>query len=250
MTDTRVDAFLGGRLSIRQPVRGYRAGADPVFLAAAVPASHGDRVLELGCGVGTALLCLNARVPGVIATGVERNENYAKLARENLSANGQEARIVTADIRDLPGDVTQESFDHAMLNPPFFDRAEGSQSTEASREAGRGRREGFQTWCDAALKRLRPGGTLTIINRVEGLPETLAALSERAGDIRLLPLQPRRQKPAKLFILNGKKTSKSPFQLRPPLVLHTGDAHLKDGDSYTEEAAGILRKGRALSLWD
>ena len=29
------DGFLGGRLEVLQPRRGYRAGADPVLLAAA-----------------------------------------------------------------------------------------------------------------------------------------------------------------------------------------------------------------------
>lgn len=30
------DAFLGGRLRLLQPVQGYRAGVDPVLLAASV----------------------------------------------------------------------------------------------------------------------------------------------------------------------------------------------------------------------
>ena len=37
---TRDDAFLGGRLVLRQPARGYRAGADAVMLAAACPATE------------------------------------------------------------------------------------------------------------------------------------------------------------------------------------------------------------------
>ncbi|KGJ16313.1 methyltransferase, partial [Paracoccus sanguinis] len=49
---TRDDAFLGGRLVLRQPARGYRAGMDAVLLAAACPARPGARVLELGCGAG------------------------------------------------------------------------------------------------------------------------------------------------------------------------------------------------------
>ncbi|MEM9031062.1 MAG: methyltransferase, partial [Pseudomonadota bacterium] len=39
MTQTLTrDGFLGGRLHIAQPKSGYRAGVDPVFLAAATPA--------------------------------------------------------------------------------------------------------------------------------------------------------------------------------------------------------------------
>ena len=42
------NGFLGGRLRLWQPARGYRSGADAVMLAAACPARPGERVLELG----------------------------------------------------------------------------------------------------------------------------------------------------------------------------------------------------------
>ena len=61
------DAFLGGRLRLLQPAQGYRAGVDPVLLAASVPAMLGQRVLELGCGVGAALLCLGRRGTGAVS---------------------------------------------------------------------------------------------------------------------------------------------------------------------------------------
>ena len=51
---TTDDAFLGGRVQVLQPRKGFRAGLDAVMLAAAVPARAGDRVCELGAGVGTA----------------------------------------------------------------------------------------------------------------------------------------------------------------------------------------------------
>ena len=53
--DLTCDDFLGGRLSIWQPRDGYRAGVDPVLLAASVPARAGQSVLELGCGTGDLL---------------------------------------------------------------------------------------------------------------------------------------------------------------------------------------------------
>ncbi|PJE33810.1 methyltransferase, partial [Pseudooceanicola lipolyticus] len=48
-SDLTRDSFIGGRVWLWQPRRGYRAGVDPVLLAAAVPARPGQRVLELGC---------------------------------------------------------------------------------------------------------------------------------------------------------------------------------------------------------
>jgi tRNA1(Val) A37 N6-methylase TrmN6 len=65
-----VDGFLGGQLRLAQPEIGYRAGIDPVLLAAACPAQRGQEVLELGCGVGVASLCLGRRVLGLNLTCV------------------------------------------------------------------------------------------------------------------------------------------------------------------------------------
>ncbi|WP_349237791.1 hypothetical protein [Mameliella sp. LZ-28] len=65
------DAMLGGRVRLLQPKDGYRAGTDPVVLAAAVAAQPGQSVLELGCGAGPGLCCLGARVPGLRLSGLE-----------------------------------------------------------------------------------------------------------------------------------------------------------------------------------
>ena len=42
------DDFLGGAIKIWQPKDGYRAGMDPILLAATVNVSEGQKVLDLG----------------------------------------------------------------------------------------------------------------------------------------------------------------------------------------------------------
>lgn len=242
------DEFLGGRLTIRQPASGYRAGADPVFLAAAVPAQAGQRILDLGCGSGVALLCLAARVPGLSLTGVERDPGAVTLARENARENEIRLRIVEGDVGAMPPELTAEVFDHVMTNPPFFERSRGTAAADGGREAGRGEAMPLTAWLDAGLRRLSPGGTLTLIQRAERLPACLSALEGRLGDVVVLPLAPREGRPAKLVILHGRKGAKGPFRLAAPFVLHRGMRHQQDGDSYTEAAGEILRGGKALSL--
>ncbi len=75
--------LLGGRVSYIQPAEGFRAGIEPILLAAAVPARSGERVLEAGSGAGAALLCLAARVPGVLGFGVEQEARLVLLAIDN-----------------------------------------------------------------------------------------------------------------------------------------------------------------------
>ena len=41
---TTEDGFLGGRLSLLQPAKGYRAGIDAVLLAASIPARKGEQI--------------------------------------------------------------------------------------------------------------------------------------------------------------------------------------------------------------
>ncbi|MXW85004.1 MAG: methyltransferase [Boseongicola sp. SB0667_bin_21] len=248
MSEIVADAFLGGRLKVRQPATGYRAGSDPVFLAASVPALPRQSVLELGTGAGTALLCLMARVPDLIVTGIDCNPGHVGLARENLGLNNLNGTILEADVACMPKSVTSRRFDHVMFNPPYFDRRTGSASPEPEREASRSGDGGTETWIDAGLRRVRPGGTLTFIQRIEHLPRMLANVGKRLGSIRVLPMQPRHSRPAKLFILQGRKGSRGAFRLLPPIVLHEGDSHHSDGGDYTEAANAILREASALTL--
>lgn len=248
MSDTTEDDFLGGRVRIRQPVRGYRAGIDPVLLAASVPAKVGQTVLELGTGSGVALICLMARVSGLRAVGVEREAPATQLARDNAKANAANIDVVQADLTELPPEVRAISFDHVLANPPFFDRRQGDTAENPGREAGRGTETPIPDWIETAVRRLRPGGYLSLIQRTERLPEVLAALDNRMGDVQVLPVATRMGRSAKLFILQAKKGAKGPMKLLAPFVLHEGARHLTDGDDYAPEATAILRDGQALEL--
>jgi len=214
------DGFLDGRLTIVQPKNGYRAGADPVLLAAAVDAAKGDRVLELGCGVGVALFCLMHRVPGLIATGIEQQAGLLSLARQNADANRMSARLIAADIAVLPADIRAESFDHVLANPPYFVRAAGPGADEPGREAGRGEVAPLASWIDVATRRLKPRGQLTLIQRASRLGDVLRAMDYRLGDVVVQPLAPRQGRPARHIVVTATKNARGEMRLMAPLVLH------------------------------
>lgn len=240
------DDFLGGQLKLTQPRKGYRAGIDPVLLAASVPARPGDAVLDLGCGVGTALFCLARRVGGLSLTGVEVQPAYADLARLNAAENGFDARIVTADLSDLPEEVTRRQYSHVFANPPYFDRSATTPAQDPGRETALGEGLDLPEWVGVAARRTRPKGTVTFIHRTEKLPELLAAASQHLGSLELLPLIPRAGRAARLVLLRGRKAGRADFILHPAWVLHDGPTHPGDRENYTKATACILRDGAEL----
>ncbi|MEM6940284.1 MAG: methyltransferase domain-containing protein [Pseudomonadota bacterium] len=237
------DAFLGGRLTLSQPKQGYRAGVDAVLLSACINAISGERVLELGCGAGAAILCLGQRIEGLSLTGVERDPAYAALARRNGVGR---LKVVEADITALPLDLRQRQFDHVLANPPYFDRGASISSQDLLREAAHAENTPLAEWVGTAAKRLAPKGLMHFIHLTERLPEILAALPSGMGSIEVLPLAARQGRRPDRMILRARKNGRAAFRLHAARILHSGSTHQSDADDYTPEIAAALRAGSPL----
>lgn len=242
------DAFLGGKVMVRQPREGYRAGADAVMMAASVPAQAGESVLELGCGVGTAALSLCARVAGLQVTGVEVQPLYAALAQANALENKADFTVHQADLANLPADLRARTFDHVMMNPPYFRRDIGRPSPDQGRETAFGEVTPLPVWIDIATRRLKQGGWLTVIHRASRLGDILSAMDERLGSHRIRPLVPRMGRDALTVIVQARKGGRAPLRLLSPLIMHEGDRHPGDTAHFTPLARAILQSGAALPM--
>jgi tRNA1(Val) A37 N6-methylase TrmN6 len=244
------DDFLGGRLSIVQPRGGHRAGSDAVFLAAAVPAKSGERVLDIGAGVGVAGLCLMARVPGIAVTAVEIDAGLGALAGENAARNGFTAQFeaITADVT-APGKalaaagLRAESYDHLIANPPFHTEGSVRAAPDAARASAHVMSQGgLAAWVRFFAAMAKPGALLTLIHRPDCLDELLTLLDGRFGDFAVFPLFAKEEEPAPRIIVQAKKGSRAGLSLLQGLVLHHQDGR------YTDEAEAVLRGGEALRL--
>ena len=251
------DALLGGQITLRQHAAGYRVAIDPVLLAASVPAGGSDTVLDVGTGVGAAMLCLAKRIDGAKITGVEVQRDLVHLAVENIAENGLAERVeaMVGDLQRPPPRLVPRSFDHVMANPPYFEagrvRASGKDEKARANIEGAG---GLGAWVEYCLSMVRPGGTISMIHRTDRLAELLALLGDKAGDVVIFPLWPRNpfelaeddenQAPvaAKRVIVQALAGSKGPLRMAAGLVLH------KENGDNTPAADAILRHGGALIL--
>ena len=129
---------------------GFRTSLDSVFVAAACPAGAGDRVLDMGCGVGGAAFCLLRRVPETHVTGVELRADYAALAAENVPLNDAAGRfaVINADIRAFAPDA---GFDHVICNPPYLEHGTYTPSPDEAKATALGHGDGDM----ATMKSLR-----------------------------------------------------------------------------------------------
>ena len=229
------DRVLGGRVRLTQPARGYRAAIDPVFLAAAVPARAGERVLELGTGAAAAALCLAARVAGCRVTGLEIQAGLAALARRNATANRADLTVVEGDVGTPPA-VLGAGYDHVMANPPFF-RAEAGSLPAESRRAAMVEGRPLSAWLATALARVRRGGTVTVILAAERSCELLA---EARGVV--LSLLPRAGAGPCRVLFQVRAGADGPLRCAPGVALHEADG------TFTAAATAVLWEAAALVL--
>ena len=193
------DGFLGGRLRILQPEKGFRAGIDSVFLAAAIPCAAGDTVFEAGVGTGVAALCLLARNPDDPRDRHRDRRPLCHAVRGECQAQrlrGQRA----GDPRRREGGAAPRCRRHcrrrapsAMRWPirPISRRASPPPRPTCSRR--RPMPSGPTTSTSGSrccTPWWRHRGTVTLVYKAEMLGKLLEVMEERFGDIRVAPLYP------------------------------------------------------------
>ncbi len=159
----------------------FPLGGDALALGEFAGVKPGWRVCDLGTGSGALLLLLARRAENLSLTGIDIDPLSARIARENLAANGLPGEILTGDLRTVS--LPAGNFDLVISNPPYFPVGSG-------KSGGPARSEEFCTLeqlCAAAGRLVKNGGRFALCHRPERLTDMLCAL--RAHD-----LEPKRLK--------------------------------------------------------
>ena len=249
LIDVSEDKFLGGKIVIKQLKYGYRAGNDPVLLAASLSLKPSQTVLDLGCGVGTAFLCALARERSIKATGIELQKELSDLAIKNSARNGFIVDIINCSIHKLSHNIGQQKFDHVILNPPFFFSNSGTLSKNQQKTLSKFVKENeLKSWLSVAMKRLKPKGEISLISRTDTLGLVLGVLEEKVGSIKILPISSFENEPSSRFIVNGKLGAKGSISLFFPLIMHRKAVDKTGKNFFTSAAEGILYRGNSIAF--
>ena len=120
----------------------------------------GDRVLDPSCGSGSFLIAAWGR--GAEIDGVEIDPELVALCRLNLALLGANPRAVRR--ADLFRDPVEEQWDVILANPPFsVDIDDPAVLAGYALAGGRPRAASDLIFCEAAWRRLRPGGRLAVV---------------------------------------------------------------------------------------
>jgi tRNA1(Val) A37 N6-methylase TrmN6 len=241
-----VNSLLNGRVRLKQPRAGYRAGMDAVLLAAACEAKAGARVLDAGCGAGAVMLAAAILNPDLRFVGLERDADLAALAETNITLNGLEAQVAVArgEVGARFAEVGLAPFEAALANPPFFDDNTALRGPAPAKRAAWITPEGLAVWAAFLVAAVREGGPVTLIHRAERVGDILAAFAPKCGSVKIRPIAPFADAPAKRVLVRAVKAGKAPLQILPSLILH-----VRGGEAKHTSAAEAILKGEARLAW-
>lgn len=246
--------YLSGDWRLFQPRRGHRWSLDDLVTAwvatataeerAAVGAATGgaeeaspwsqvpERVLDLGCGLGSVLSMVAWRWPHARVLGVEAQPARAALARRSLEYNGAAARcrVLDGDLRDpalaqrLAGEAP---FALITATPPYFPRGTGPEPAAAGAAPCRFElRGGVEDYVAAAAPLLASGGRLVMCSAaLETARVAAAARAQRLTVTEHWEVIPREGKPALVMVDELRARPASTPTMRTMRTLTVRDRH-------------------------
>ena len=166
--------LLGGRVKMHRGA--YNPTSDAVWLAAFAP-TNTKSVLDVGVGTGGVALCMHAHNPDTHITGIDTSDTMLAACAKNAELNNAPLELINADVYTWR---TSRTFDVVVTNPPYF------YGTPATHNAHHN--SDLSLWISRCIARVRPMGTFCIITDAATIGTVIGVMSQRLGDITIMPL--------------------------------------------------------------
>ena len=166
--------LMGGRVKMWRET--YNPTSDAVWLASFAP-SNTTKVLDVGIGTGGITMCLLANNKDAVVTGLDVSEQMLETCAKNAALNNRKIELLNQDIMTWR---TNRTFDLVITNPPYFCGTPASHNAHHNTD--------IEQWVKKCLNRTRPRGTFCIIIDAKCVSTVISCMSQKCGDIFILPL--------------------------------------------------------------
>lgn len=219
--------------SLLQPEKGFRYGIDSFLLARFANFRRGERICDLGAGVGILgfLALKKGKVAHVYA--VEVQAELAELALQNARKLNcsEQMTVLTASWKEVPQHFKKNSCDLVISNPPYRKGKTGRLPPDAGKARAKHEIEGMLSdLLGSATFLLKPQGRLCLVYPPLRLEELVLELKKIKMKIqRMVWIHPYQDKPATLFMAEAVKSEPRELKVEAPVVVY------KDPDHYSPE---------------
>ncbi len=218
------DAFLDGRLLIKQGAGGYRFSIDAVVLAHLTDTHAGETILDLGTGCGIIPLILAYRNPDICVYGIEIQDELADLAISNVSANRMQNRITVLcqDMRDLMPRMVGGPADVIVCNPPYRKPNSGRLNPNPQKAVARHEiKVSLIDVLQTVRRMLRTAGRFVTVYTAERSAELLAQMRLDGIEPKFIrAIHSQIDAAAKLILVVGIKGARPGTKIGPPLIIY------------------------------
>ena len=228
----RVDDLQRGGLRIIQRETGFRFGTDAVLLADFAAAKRGERICDMGTGMGVLPLLIAARAEGTTFDAFETQADVADMASRSVQLNALEARIRIhhADCREAARIIGHGVCSLVVTNPPYTAAGAGLVSPDGGRAMARSDSDcPLPDWMTACARVLRNGGRLCCVFPAPRFLQLCDAMrSARVEPKRVRFVAARANAAPKLVLVEGRKEGRPGLHVGPLLVTHRADGGFTD----------------------
>jgi tRNA1Val (adenine37-N6)-methyltransferase len=222
------DTLFGGKIRVVQEKYGYRFSLDAILLAGFVWLRRGERVIDLGTGIGVIPLILGKRGEGAEEiVGVELQERLTELAKRNVLINSLASliHIYQGDIKCMDALFPHSTFDVVVTNPPYYRVASGRINPYSQKAIAR-----HEITCtagdvlQAARYLLKEGGRIFIIFPARRAVTLLDSLRNAMLEPKTLRwVHSREGEEAKFILTEAYKGGGEGVKVLPPFFVYSHD---------------------------
>lgn len=237
----RIDDLEFKNLKIIQNKDGFCFGIDSVLLSDfAKNIKKDSMVLDLGTGTGIIpiLLCGKTKLKKV--TGIELQEEVAKMAKKSIKLNNLEDKfnVINENILNLNKIYENQTFDVIVSNPPYKKKDTGITNENEKKIISRHEiSASLEDFIKISKDLLKDKGEFYMVHRPERLVDIFELMRKYKIEPKILKMvYSYKNKKPKLILIKGVKNAKPFLKVESNLYIY------EDTGKYTKEILKIYNK--------